>query len=295
MRIIQIGAWVSVLLFLGCNVGVNNPFDDIERPEEEVEQPEIMDSFSISGIHKLILEPKCAIPSCHGGTFEPDYRTPISSFNTMVYRPVIKNDADYTFRYRVVPGDTAASWLHERLLTDDEILGRMPRYMPPLDDTEMRMINRWILEGAKDIYGVPAVKPNNNVHIWGVGIYDNAGNRYDENRTAWAQPCTVPSNTTLKLFLWAWDDETTVEDLTQVKLSFSTDRVNFSNPTSVTAVFDTNDWIWRVNLNTSQFPVGETIYMRYTGTDADHVNSPLMFPNASTHESYMGHYSFKVQ
>ena len=59
--------------------------------------------------HKNILEPKCANPACHDGTFEPDFRTIEGSYNTLVYHPVTKNDEDLTYEHRVVPGDIRAS------------------------------------------------------------------------------------------------------------------------------------------------------------------------------------------
>ncbi len=104
-----------------------NPYDTLQYPENKV--PEIaVDSNSFLGIHKYILSKKCAVPACHDGSFEPDYRTVQSAYNTLVYAGVVKNDSAKSFEYRVVPGDTAHSWLHERITTTDAVLGRMPLY-----------------------------------------------------------------------------------------------------------------------------------------------------------------------
>src|SRR5688572_4080833 len=104
-----------------------NPYDSIDYGTGG-SNPVIIDSSSFLGIHTFILSKKCAVPACHGGSFEPDYRTIESSYNTLVYHPVVKNNATNDFTYRVVPFDTGASWLHERITTTDPVLGRMPLY-----------------------------------------------------------------------------------------------------------------------------------------------------------------------
>ena len=61
---------VGLLLALSCSTEPGpNPWDDLNNNE---------DSTALTGfadIHKNILEPKCANPACHDGTFEPDFRT----------------------------------------------------------------------------------------------------------------------------------------------------------------------------------------------------------------------------
>ncbi|MBK8441907.1 MAG: hypothetical protein IPL35_00180 [Sphingobacteriales bacterium] len=120
----------------------------------------------------------------------------------MVYQEVIKNNGDYEFRFRVVPYDTAASWLHERLLTDDEVLGRMPRYAPPLNATEMRHINEWILNGAKDINGDVAVRPDINVGIYGYDAYDLDGNLVSNNRPQENEPFVLENDQIINMVMF---------------------------------------------------------------------------------------------
>ena len=61
--------------------------------------------------------PYCANSGCHDGNFEPDFRTVESSYSTLVYQPVVKNNDNQTYEYRVVPGNSAQSILYARLLS----------------------------------------------------------------------------------------------------------------------------------------------------------------------------------
>ena len=79
------------------------------------------------------------------------------------------------FEYRVMPGDTANSWLHERITTNDSILGRMPLY-DTLFPEEIALIENWILDGAKDAFGNSAVVPNLQPNFFGVIAYENDTN-----------------------------------------------------------------------------------------------------------------------
>src|SRR5690606_21384986 len=112
----------------------SNPFEVIN--EGMGEGDDTLNPTSFAGLHKKIFSTKCAMPLCHDGTFEPDFRTIESAYNTLVYHPVVKNNVNNDFTYRVVPHDPDNSWLMERLITDDPGLGRMPIYAEPLSQTE---------------------------------------------------------------------------------------------------------------------------------------------------------------
>ena len=87
-----------------------NPFDGQVVNQDTVrlviENPE---PASIAGIYQNILKPTCANVGCHDGTFEPDYRTLESAYNTLVYQTPIKNDGNYD--YRVEPYNAQSSAL----------------------------------------------------------------------------------------------------------------------------------------------------------------------------------------
>mgnify|MGYP001274085919 FL=1 len=111
-------------------------------------------------LHQQILGPTCANSGCHDGTFEPDFRTVGSSWNTLVNHPVIANDASMTFNRRVVPGNVASSFLHERLTVEiPNTSGLMPLEVDEGSDYNERReeyiaaIEAWIEAGAPDING----------------------------------------------------------------------------------------------------------------------------------------------
>lgn len=107
-------------------------------------------------MYDKIFKPSCAVAGCHDGSFEPNFTTIQSSYSTLVWHPVIKNDKEGSYEYRVVPGDTSLSVLHKRV-TDCcfvDVNDRMPFYdKEGLSKAQLDLISKWILEGAKDILG----------------------------------------------------------------------------------------------------------------------------------------------
>ncbi len=292
-----IAAFFVLLYSCKKTTDTKNPYDDINRNITNNTTKQSIDSNSITGLHTFIFQTKCAISSCHGGPFEPDFRTPLSSYNTLVWQKVIKNNLKGTFTYRVVPNDTNMSWLHERLVTDDSILGRMPRYMPVLNANEMSHINKWIMDGAKDVNGVPAVKPNNNIQLSYFVAYDKVYNRLDTARASNNSPFVVAKNTDMRLYFYITDDETKAINFLDCKVKFGTYQYDFSNATSATPLCDTTlapgYQFWYVSVNTSTFPIGKQIYIRYYGRDPDHTQI-VEFPNNSSYY-YQNYYSFIVK
>src|SRR6187402_3508396 len=110
---------VIFLAATGCKKEENpeNPYDT-GSSTSVVNEPNLHPD-SIAGLHKNIFSMRCAIPGCHDGTFEPDFRTVQSSWSSLVYMTVNKTTVDSSryFNYRVIPGDTAKSFLLERLIT----------------------------------------------------------------------------------------------------------------------------------------------------------------------------------
>lgn len=153
-----------VLLLVACQTKEEipeNPFDKYKEDSAlEPSESTFLEAGSFAKIHRDIFKPTCANAGCHDGHFEPDFRTLESSYNTLVYHPVIKNDVSGSFEARVVPFEPLKSVLWERLNRDiDGQSGIMPlAYDPDSDWPEMREsylaeIKSWIEGGAKDIFG----------------------------------------------------------------------------------------------------------------------------------------------
>ena len=82
-------------------------------------------------------------------------RTPHSSFSTLVYHRINKNNLAQEFEYRVIPYDTANSVLWERI-TNCCFVNENDRM--PQDNIGIAMpqeaidqIGSWIMDGARDL------------------------------------------------------------------------------------------------------------------------------------------------
>jgi hypothetical protein len=283
---------LSFIVFFSCGKD-ENPFDKIDRSTDIPTGNAGFDSSSITGLHQLFLKDKCAIPSCHGGTFEPDFRTPQSSYSTLVWQPVVKNTEDYRFRYRVLPGDVAMSWLHERCISDDPILGRMPRYADPLSEKELGYLKKWIEKGAPDIDGKVAVKPDLNAQCWGYDVWAN-DIKLSDNRLDWASPFFAPLNTDCWFISYVYDDDNDQKDLKEVKFKISADPNDFSNAKIFDCSYNLTEYFWYAKINTADFTPGIRYYIRCTGQDLTH-STVSEQPNANTPNYTIRHFSFIVQ
>lgn len=258
---------ISALLFfvglMSCKKEVSdekNPFDVEQNTEGgEVE----LELSTIQGLHQNVFAVRCANPTCHDGSFEPDFRTVQSTYSSLVYHPVTKNDDGESFTYRVQPGDADASWLNHRVTTSDEVLGRMPLYANPLTDEEIAAIRKWINDGAKDIDGNLPDLPNLPPAVLGYQIQDSQGGRVDTTRVdGWASAAILDPNTAYTMYFYVTDDNTATADLKNQKIEFSYDRDNWTpfyqiNPVKIW------DNITTAGFNTSTFPSDSTVYFRY--------------------------------
>lgn len=118
-------------------------------------------SDSFIGLHNNIFSTTCANSGCHDGNFPPDFRTIEASYNTLLYQPIVKNNPEGTYQYRVIPGDAENSILYRRLIEDiDGKSGIMPLVADPAEtdwnEKKQQYINdikSWINNGAPDIFG----------------------------------------------------------------------------------------------------------------------------------------------
>jgi len=173
--IYNIAVFVFFSLVTSCSADLPpNPYDNINDNIDTSQTP-VIDPNSFAGIHKNIFQPTCANSGCHDGAFEPDFRTIESAYNTLVFRPIVKNDTNNTYQYRVVPGDVSKSILHVRITQDlNGNSGYMPLLINPGSDWPankpeyIQNIVNWINAGAKDILGNTPTRANKRPQMLGV-------------------------------------------------------------------------------------------------------------------------------
>jgi hypothetical protein len=291
-----------------------NPYDGVDYGSNPNLIP--IDSASFLGIHQTILSTKCAQPACHDGAFEPDYRTVQSAYNTLVYANTVSNNQAGDFTYRVLPGDTAMSWLHERITTDDPVLGRMPLY-DTLYPHQISNIEHWILHGAEDIFGNSPIFPDYEPTFFGVLAYENdtTGMRLDTIRDTEISAIHLPQNTDVELWFGLYDiDQNGTSlpgyDFTYNKIKFSDNPYDFAGVAEYSMNVENaltpflgplpfggggqGPYYHSYTINTSNFVMGRTYYMRVMVQDTDH-SSPTEIPENGTQIYLMTYFSFIVQ
>lgn len=148
-----------VCLFAACTKETPNPYDELER-HAPISSVDAIPEGNFAWIHQKILRPNCALSGCHDGSFEPEFRSIGSSYNSLVLHPVVTNDPQQSYTYRVVPGNVQASLLHARLnIFIPNTSGMMPlgfsenSSWPANSAAFKAAIDQWIASGAPDMFG----------------------------------------------------------------------------------------------------------------------------------------------
>lgn len=233
-----------------------------------------------SGLHAQVFEPTCANSGCHDGTFEPDFRTIESSYNTLVYHAIIKNDTAGGYTYRVEPGQPEQSVLWNRLTQDiDGQSGLMPLVVDvgnPWEaqkDSLLDAIRTWITEGAPDMYGNLPQRENLAPYVVGMVAFQ-AGSQVKLDRETSNSPIRVlAANRKLTLWFAVKDDLTPPQDLLFNKVRLSPYTGGFDTLPAISLqvvppIKETGfsgefvEYFHRVDLDLSSFKVGTTLFMR---------------------------------
>jgi hypothetical protein len=108
-------------------------------------------------VYTQVFAKSCALNGCHDGSFEPHLMSPYSAHQTLVWQPIVKNNLQNSFAYRVIPGDTSASVIYERIsnccfVNQDD---RMPQNTigEALPNEDIQLVADWIMAGAPDLRG----------------------------------------------------------------------------------------------------------------------------------------------
>ena len=315
---LTLGLVLSIVLY-SCKKEINNieaetpmnPFDTIRYPGDSMGVP--LDSTDFVGIHHYILSTTCAVPACHDGSFEPDFRTLQSAYNTLVYARVLKNNSNGDFTYRVNPGDAAGSWLHERITTDDAVLGRMPLY-DTLSSREIELIRNWIDNGAKDIFGNSPVQTAPQPTFFGVLAFvdDTTGARLETIRDTEVSSMHFPKNTTVDIWFGLFDQDLDgnflpANTFTYNKIKIANHLYDFTGAQEESMIVELLPYAGVVpfnptvkapyfhhyKINTSDYTAGEANYIRIYVKDADH-SEPTEIPSSGTQVYLLTYFSFVV-
>lgn len=288
-----------------------NPFDTVTYDPPPAGTP--VDSNSFLGLHQYIFSTTCAVPGCHDGSFEPDFRTVQSAYNTLVYHGVEKNNATNDFTYRVVPGDAQSSWLHERLTTEDQVLGRMPLY-DTLSDKEIERIKNWIDNGAEDIFGNSPIKGSALPSAFGLLVFENDTNgvRLDSGRLSILNPIELPKNSIVDVWLGLYDQDENgspvpASDFTYNKYKISSHLYEFESKPEMSLLVQPKlkplfygppgnkaPYYHHFLINTANFNLNQTQYFRVYVQDADH-STPTEIPSDGSQIYLLTFFSFVVK
>jgi len=283
----------GLLIIFSCEKTPDNPYADVNY-DTDTTTYQSADPNTIVGLHRYIFFPRCAKSGCHDGTFEPDYRTVMSTYSTLVYQPVIKSTVDSVsfFKLRVYPFHADSSFLIERLTTQTS--DYMPSNGNRLTTSDIDHIRSWINAGAKDQDGNVPVAPNLPPIVNAIYAIDQGTYQPDTERLGGIpyNPVIVHSGQNIYVIIGVEDDSTAYADLSlnQMKLSYSMD--DFSTASTVNAIYFFG--YWAVPLNSADYTPNDTVFFRYYVNDGDHP-SPTEFPRDDYPFYYKYYCSFIVQ
>ena len=298
-----------VLAFAACKKE-ENPFEQLEHsspnpPSEALPQ----DNFA--WLHQRIFRPVCANSGCHDGTFEPEFRSVGSAYNSLVYAPVIANDPGNSFTYRVLPGNVQMSFLHERLTTFvPNTSGIMPLETdgPDWPQNEQLYINAiasWIQNGAPNMFGQPPGQGNLEPQVSGFLVLPagNTSSPYLRSEGEGVQPIEVPA-ANVDLWFALTDDETATADLTYNKVKVATSVLGFATvpelavstgATMTGPEFNGSNatFTHKASLDLSGYASDTQLFIRVYVDDGDH-EGPTEVPNDGTGSPMVDYFTLKI-
>lgn len=300
----------SLTIFFACRKtgsSGENPYDkDKGNPRETITDSSFSPS-SIQGLHKNIFKPTCANSGCHDGTFEPDFRTVESSYNSLVNVAPIK--ADSVHKFRVLPGDADASMIMYRLTEDlGGNSGIMPLVVNPgsdyysKKDEHLANVKAWINAGAKDFKGNTPKPVNFPPLVQGVvGLVGGS----PLGRSGMYEPMGTVSGPSVDIWFSFSDDKTPQENFTGMTINFSANPGNFvpaneqslikaSSKKTMAGIFDPAiDYWWHYSYNTSGLPMNQVIWFRITCSDGTNMNYQL--PNSNSMFFLKKYFALRIQ
>lgn len=316
-RIALVLILLSTVLVYTCKKEIDNPYDDLIYPPINDTSGYKGDPASIIGLHNEIFEPLCANSGCHDGTLEPDYRTVESTYNTLVYHPLIKNDPNYApdyFKYRVVPGNSDKSMLWHRLTVEFGGAGQsniMPLGLDPDEkviwfNNEVKYranIKKWIDDGAKDMLGNTPQLGNLKPFVTGVVAFADGATTPLPTSNGYIQ---VPASANqLKIWYSINDDFTPPQNIGHNIVKFSGSMYDFDGADSTSLTYTSTpivesgfqnvpqSYYHYVNVNVAPLPLDSIVFTRIYIKDA---NNPITeLPSDGTLFEIIRKYAFEIK
>ena len=289
----------GALTVLSCSKDDDNPYDAIEYPSPNPDLEDIPQN-NFAYLHQKIFRPTCANSGCHDGTFEPEFRTISSTYNSLVLQPAISNDLNNTYTYRVQPEDANLSLLYGRLtIFLPNSSGIMPLEVDQGSDwlenetQYIQAVESWINGGALDMFGNAPGVGNLEPQVNGFLAFPNGNTTtpYSRSVGVGVLPIEVPADN-IDLWISIDDDSTGNGNIGYNKLKISTDAfdfdglpeidlqtgntINAEDFTGATIPFDR-----KADVDLSVYTEGTYLYCRVYLDDGDH-SGPTEIPNDGT-------------
>lgn len=306
------------LIFLGCaKEELVNPYDDpnLGPPDNTDTINYFSDSLNFASLYHNVFSPYCANSGCHDGAFEPDFRTIESSYNTLVFQPVIKNDINTTYQYRVAPNNPDMSVLYIRLTEkidpSSEIMPIDATYNPEHpwhNDKEVYIenIKDWINDGAKDMFGQEAVFPNKIPEKQGVVAYQEGQTTNSLSRLGVRGAIQIPSGlNSIDIWFSILDDNLTANQFSYTKVKFSDNLFDFADQSAYNLEVFTNphiapgfyitdmvDYYLKITYDISNLAVGDEIFFKVYVDD--NTNGIVEIPNNGSSLELIKYFAFEV-
>ena len=292
-----------------------NPYDSIEVVSVSNPSVDDLPVGNFAWIHGRVLSPTCANSGCHDGTFEPDFRTISSSYNSLVNHPVISNDASFSFVSRVTPGSANASLLNERLTANiPNSSGIMPLEVDEdsdwdsFDQEYITRIQDWINIGAPDMFGNLPQSGNSDLPplVEGLVVFPsgNQTNPYIRDPQASGITPILVEAGLVDVWVRATDDNTAPEMLTVNELRFAeaVDNLDSSAPSTFTTGdtllaedFNGNgvNYIHKSTIDLTGYSQGQKFFLRtYFG---DGTNNTVATPNSGSNAFITAIFVIEIQ
>lgn len=316
MRRLKLICFVFVgfaVLYSSCSKDpkVPNEYEDWKNPPSKGVGGPDLDLNSIQGIHFHIFKPTCSNSGCHDGTFEPDFRTVESSYNSLINIPVIKEDASQMgkFLLRVEPGNAGNSMLLRRCREDlGGNSGIMPLSIDPGNDylskrdEYLARIETWINDGAKDQFGNSVAPRDLKPQMAGM-LVKSGSTTFPKNGNY--SPSEVPAGTgNITIYFAYADDNTSPANFTVLTADTSENPALFNgsslsltklgSPINEKGLFDEDrDYYHSLTLNVSAYKAGQVLWVKTRVSD--NINDAIDIPSSASNFNNQKYFAIKFK